>query len=332
MDRPVVAAGFLAAGLALVGTLLPESPNPPAVALAALSLLGYSAVRYGLLDVKRGAAVGALGGGGVTAHALVFGSGNAALLAGAGGVGAALAASFVGGDAAERAGAVVQASLVGVGGYLVIVLASVYVLTALDAFGLAENPLASTVSSQLSTLLGALIAAGFYLATNDEGRSYIDLSIPGRRAVIGFVGGAGATVVVYLGAAAAFAALGIETSPHQIQETVAGNPELLVALVPASFLFVGVGEELLFRNLVQKRLAEEFPDAWAVTLASGVFAAVHLTAYLTDGGSPGASLLVVFAVSLVFGAAYAYSGNLLVPIALHGTYDSVVYAIMVYGA
>jgi membrane protease YdiL (CAAX protease family) len=333
MDRPVVSAGFVAAGVGAIGALLPwgGARDPIAVALGALAFAGFAAARYDLLDARSGAGIGAAGGVALACYALVLGSGQGAIVAGAGGIGAALAAAVRGGSATERAEALVEAVLVGGGGYLVLAVWVTLLQSALLAAGVEVTPLVENVRNGAATLLGALTVAAAFLGATERGRAYVDLPRPGKRDALAFLGGVVGVVTVAFGYSALFGALGVETAEHSLADSVAGNPELLVVLIPSSLLFVGPGEELLYRNLVQKRLAEDFPDVTAIAVASAVFSAVHLTAYIGGGGSVGAALLSVFTLSVILGAAYAYSESLLVAAAVHGCYDAVVFAAIALG-
>lgn len=78
-------------------------------------------------------------------------------------------------------------------------------------------------------------------------------------------------------------------------------------------LLAGVGEELLFRGVLQPALAAPLGPWWALVVASLVFGLVH-------------ALSVSYAVfatlmGLWLGALWITSGNLLLPIAAHATYD-----------
>jgi len=335
MDNPAVSAGFVAGGLALVGTLLPwDAAGPfPTVATVAggLAFLGFAAARYGFVDDRVGAGVGALGGGALAGYATVFGVGQGAVLAGAGGVGAALAAAVRGGPLRERLHALGTATLAGVAGYLVIAVWVLLLQLVLDGVGVDATPFVSNVRNGAATLLGGVSATGAFLTYTGRDWGYVDLPRPDTRDVIGFVGGAAAIAVVVFGYSALFTSLGVETAEHTLSDTVRSNPELLAVLIPSSLLFVGPGEELLYRNVVQKRLAASFPDGTAILVASAVFSGVHLSAYVGGGGSLGAALLSVFTLSLVLGAVYAYTESLLVAAAVHGCYDAVVFAAIAAG-
>ncbi len=85
------------------------------------------------------------------------------------------------------------------------------------------------------------------------------------------------------------------------------------------FLFIsvlaGLGEEALFRGLIQGGLAEYFGLPMAIAVASVLFGLAH---YISR-------TYVVFAAVLgaLFGVLYAWSGNIAVPMIAHAAYDFV---------
>ncbi len=167
-----------------------------------------------------------------------------------------------------------------------------------------------------------------YLSIRGLGRRFLPANVPSKRdlawVAVGYVlalGGAflGLGVVVVTGAPAA---------QNQLGEVAVQNPELLLLLVPFSFLLIGPGEELLFRGIVQGTLRQAFGPVAGVTIASAIFAAVH---YLALSGGAGARLTtvgVLFLPSLVFGAAYERTRNLVVPSLIHGAYNATLFLLV----
>ena len=89
-------------------------------------------------------------------------------------------------------------------------------------------------------------------------------------------------------------------------------------------LFVGLGEELLFRGLIQLDLERIFGWKWGLVGASILFAVMHLTwRSLPELG-------FVFLASLVLGYIYWKTKSLLAPIVLHGVNNTMLVAIMPY--
>ncbi len=85
-------------------------------------------------------------------------------------------------------------------------------------------------------------------------------------------------------------------------------PQLLVVA-----LLAGVGEELLFRGLIQTALTTYVAPVAALVLASVVFGVLH---WLTPAYAVIASVLGAW-----LGFLFVYTDNLLVPILMHTLYD-----------
>jgi len=133
---------------------------------------------------------------------------------------------------------------------------------------------------------------------------------------------------VYVAIAVAIQLSGLQPARNRVQDVVGGDPALVLLLIPLSLLLIGPGEELLFRGLVQGRLRLSFGPAVAIGLATLVFAIVH---YPSLSGPPLGRLLYVAVISvpgLIFGVAYEYTDNLLVPAFVHGAYNATLFALL----
>jgi membrane protease YdiL (CAAX protease family) len=80
-------------------------------------------------------------------------------------------------------------------------------------------------------------------------------------------------------------------------------------------LAAGIGEELLFRGVLQYQLSESLDSSAALAISSIIFGLLHAV-------TPLYALLATLA-SLYFGWLYLMSDNLVVPIATHAFYDFV---------
>ncbi|MFC6726046.1 CPBP family intramembrane glutamic endopeptidase, partial [Halobium palmae] len=123
-------------------------------------------------------------------------------------------------------------------------------------------------------------------------------------------------------------ASGADPASNQTAQLGTNFPVLLLVLIPASFLIIGPCEELLFRGIVQRRFREAFSPPVAVVLGATLFAAIH---FIALNGTPSARLTtisILFFPSLVFGATYEYTGNLVVPSLIHGAYDATLFAVL----
>ena len=88
--------------------------------------------------------------------------------------------------------------------------------------------------------------------------------------------------------------------------------------------FVGLGEELLFRGLLQRDLINVFGWKQGIVLASLVFAVMHLTWRSVP------ELVFVFFASLIFGYLYYKTKSLVAPIVVHGIGNVMLVAVMPY--
>ncbi|MBC8033396.1 MAG: CPBP family intramembrane metalloprotease [Chitinophagaceae bacterium] len=112
-----------------------------------------------------------------------------------------------------------------------------------------------------------------------------------------------------------------ETETNKLVEAIIGKQDLknllinmvLMALLPA------IGEEILFRGLIQKGLIRVFRKVWPGILVSAfIFSFIHFQ-FLT--------FLTRFELGIILGALFWYSGSLWVPVLAHFVFNGIqVYA------
>lgn len=210
---------------------------------------------------------------------------------------------------------------VGVGLVLVVGLA---LFAAGFGLGTVEGLVLAVVLSQVGFAATAL----GYVRLTGRGFGYLRARIPSGRD-LAWIGGA---YVLALGGAMAGAILATiasaPTASNQAAETGAQEPTALLLLIPISLLFIGPGEELLFRGAVQSRLRESFGPWVAVVVASALFAVLHVIAL--TGGLSGRLVTVglLFVPSLVLGVAYERTQNLVVTATVHGAYDATLFGLL----
>lgn len=233
------------------------------------------------------------------------------------------------GDLLAAGGAAGKAALVGVGGFVAYILWFSVLLSFVE-------PAVGTLSDVQRTVLGALslgfgtgTAALLYIRATDRDLGFVDLELPSKRDVAYAVGGVLGLFATMIGIQVLFSLVGASGANHGLVETARQNPQILLVLIPASWLIIGPGEELLFRNVVQKSLYDQFRRPVAVVVASAVFASVHLPAYSGQGTTLQqtlVSLTVVFVLALILGGLYVRTDNLTVPVFVHGTFNAVQFA------
>ncbi|WP_372911450.1 lysostaphin resistance A-like protein [Salinigranum sp.] len=202
-------------------------------------------------------------------------------------------------------------------------------LTAIQASGVRITPLGFIVAS-LVLLQGVAfggVALG-YLRYRGLSTDYLGVRVPSLPEVGAVVVGYVTAIGVAITGAIVVTATGVQAGSNQAAELGAENPEVLLLLIPASILIIGPGEELLFRGVVQNRLRETFDVVPGIVIASAIFAAIHFVALSGGAGARLVSIVVLFFPSLVFGAVYEYSKNLVVPALVHGIYNATLFTLL----
>lgn len=221
---------------------------------------------------------------------------------------------------------VLIAASTGVGGYLAVLLWAIVLRSFATALGGPVDIIDRQLINAGALLLGTMLALRVYLAYTDRTLDYLDIGRPTLRDGAIAVG----AVPVLFGISIVAGALGVETAEHGLESAVRdGGIWVGVVLAVSSVVVVGPAEELLYRNLVQKTLADRFSTTTAVVGASVVFAVVHTSAYWSTSITGLLSAVgMVFVLSLVLGATYAYTDRLVVPAIAHGGYDAVVFLLI----
>ncbi|SDM09102.1 hypothetical protein SAMN04487949_0810 [Halogranum gelatinilyticum] len=211
-------------------------------------------------------------------------------------------------------GALLVSTLVGVGVALPLILGGGF------------EPTSGTVlvASLFATQVSFVVVALLYLRRREWD---VSLSVPTTRELKWVGGGVVATVVAAFGLLALSNALGVEPVESVIEAPILANPTLLLVLAGLSIVLVAPAEELLFRGVVQGRLRRTFGAPVAVGVASLLFASIHLLNLVTVGSGAVVMVGVIFVVALVLGVAYERTGNLAVPILVHGAYNTTLFLV-----
>ena len=212
----------------------------------------------------------------------------------------------------------------------VIALASGVAVFAIDALTGGLSLVASVV---LTLVLGQYVAFGGlavgYLAWRGLDRngivSYLGVRAPSLKEIGIVLGGWVVILVLIFAVSSIVQLLGTETASNQSAELAMGNPAIIPLFIAASFLVIGPCEEILYRGVVQGRLRESLPAVPSILLSAAIFAAIHVMA-LSGGLSARLTTIgILFVPSLVFGAVYEYTENLVVPALLHGLHNAVIF-------
>jgi membrane protease YdiL (CAAX protease family) len=99
----------------------------------------------------------------------------------------------------------------------------------------------------------------------------------------------------------------------------------LIALAVVMFLFVGFGEELIFRFILQTRLQRTIGDWAGILLASALFTSMH------SGYSSIPYLFFVLAVGLILGYTFHRTGSLGFVAVIHGSINFFLFSFIPFG-
>jgi membrane protease YdiL (CAAX protease family) len=204
-------------------------------------------------------------------------------------------------------------------------------------FGISVRATGISLPVVAATALLVIITIGFglggvaflYLRVRPD---LLSVQVPSLRDWLAALVGTGMMFGVVIPGAMAVTAVqratGVEPAQNNVAVLAEQDATVLLVLIPLAFLVIGPGEELLYRGAVQGRLREAFGAPAAIGVASLLFAAIHFVAL---GGPTSGRFLTIgllFLPATVLGAAYEYSGNLVVPALMHGAYNAVLFGLL----
>jgi membrane protease YdiL (CAAX protease family) len=218
------------------------------------------------------------------------------------------------------------------------------VLGPLLAFGLTlpVGVLALTLEPPFIVTLALGLIAGQYLAFGGLAlgylrfrdmdlaaiREYLGVRMPDVKGFVLVIGGWLLIFLLLIVIGLIVQYVGAQPAENEIGQVAEDLPSIIPPLIVAMFLVVGPSEEILYRGVVQGRLREALSAAPAIIVASAIFAAVHLGALTGGLNARLTTVAILFVPSLVFGAIYEYTDNLVVPALLHGLHNSVLLALL----
>ena len=203
--------------------------------------------------------------------------------------------------------------------------------TSLSLAALVFVPLSGTPSFVLAFVAGYLgyaTVVATYVYGSGRGWDFLAVRLPRRSdrrpLALGLVG----SFAVY-GALLVGASLGLPVAQHSIgSDIAAGGPTVALVLVALALLVNGPVEELLFRGVIQQRLAAVVSERTAIALAAGIFSLVHLPVYATTA-APGVAVTLTTLALLggVWGWVYARTESVVPPALCHGLYNAALFGI-----
>lgn len=197
----------------------------------------------------------------------------------------------------------------------------------LSAAGVPTGSLAYRVGLTVMQFVGFGVGlAGYLQATDDWDVLSTHVRAPSLRDAGYAFAGLVTILVAAAGVGQVLSMLGIDVAQNQVIAIGRENPTFFLYMIPVSLLLVGPMEELLFRGTVQGMLRRVWSPAIALVLASAMFGVVHWVA-LTGGGSRVSYIAVAATLGLVLGAVYELTDNVVVPAAVHGSYNAVLFTV-----
>ncbi|MFB6138877.1 MAG: lysostaphin resistance A-like protein [Halosimplex sp.] len=208
--------------------------------------------------------------------------------------------------------------------------------SALRSLGYEVTPLATLAPLPYAVLtatqfVGFFLVIGIYVEYRGGGDLF-EVDVPSLRdvgwVVVGFV----ALLAVATVVSVILRSAGIDTATNQVITQGEQDPVRFLYLVPVTFLFVAPAEELLFRGLIQGLFRRAYGIVPGIVLASAFFGLPHYFALMDGGGNVASTLVLVSVLGVVLGTLYEVTGNLLVPILVHGCWNTMTFVSQYLGA
>lgn len=181
-------------------------------------------------------------------------------------------------------------------------------------------PYAALTAAQF---VGFLLAGFAYLWWRDT--DLFDFGFPSLRGLAWIVGGFVALYGLNLVVSVAFQWFGVEVATNRVVEQGQQDPTRFLLLIPVTILFVAPAEELLYRGIIQGLFRRAYGVVPGVVFASLLFGFGHWLALIGSGSGKVSYVVMAALLGLVLGALYEFSENLLVPIAVHGLYNALLF-------
>lgn len=192
------------------------------------------------------------------------------------------------------------------------------------------------VASQIVAFLG--VGLGYLRWRGLSWSEMIDYLGVRRPSALGFVIAVVGPILVLITALAVGSIVllfGTEPAQNQGAAMTLENPTIIPIMIVAMLLVVGPCEEFLFRGVIQSRARETFSAIPAIVLAAAVFAPAHVVSLTGGVNAMLVTISILFVPSLLFGAVYEYTENLVVVAVMHGLYNSLLltigYIVITYG-
>lgn len=166
------------------------------------------------------------------------------------------------------------------------------------------------------------VALGY---TRMLGKDLLPVDTPSLKEVLAVIVGFGVLFGASLALSLVIQALGLQTAENSVITTGTQDPVFFLYMIPVALFLVGPGEELVFRGVVQGLFREAYGVIPAVLVTSLIFGIAHFLA-LTGSGKV-TYILIAATLGIVLGAVYELTDNLIVPIAIHSFWNTMLFSI-----
>lgn len=219
-----------------------------------------------------------------------------------------------------------QAFTLFIAGVLGLAVASSLWIGAASTLGIAEGTTTFEIVGTAARYLGFVAPVALFVVSAGD-RDLLSWDVPDRREAALAVG---AVVALYAGQITilwAFSLIDVVPSQNPALDPSGRAAAYFLWMIPVSLLVVGPAEELLVRGGLQGILRKSWGPWPSIIGASALFGSLH---YIGSGSGALAYVAFSFALGILLGFLYEYTGNLIVPAVAHGGYNAAIYAIQ-YG-
>jgi hypothetical protein len=232
-------------------------------------------------------------------------------------------------DYAERGSEFVEALLHTSVAVLILVISQASIEILAVMFGISSSELFSSLGIlqepiQFALNLGlSLVLILAYLRTTDR-MSFIHTKKPSVSTLSFAIGGLAILLLSNAILSQLFSILGISIGTNTAVDSAVENSAYYLYMITVMIFFVGPVEELIFRGISQGSFREYFSVHTSVIVTSVLFGLIHFPSI--ESQSPveiGSYVLITVVLGIVLGYVYEKTEDILVPILMHGIYNSV---------
>jgi len=189
-----------------------------------------------------------------------------------------------------------------------------------------ENSLGINLAGSILQFAGFGVVIWVYLEKRSNW-NLIHISWPSLRDIGWIIGGLGILYLSVTILGIIISLFGQEPAQNAVVAIGEQNPVYFLYMIPVAIFLVGPAEEFLFRGIVQGLFRRSFGVIPAVLLASVMFGVVHVIALIGTSSGIMIYIAITVALGLILGAVYERTKNIIVPIAIHGFWNALIFVI-----